>query len=40
MLDLVNGKTYAGNTAEQFVEAKPFKFLESIKTPFFRLYLH
>ena len=27
MLDLVNGKTYAGNTAEQFVEAKPFKFL-------------
>ena len=27
MLDLVSGKTYAGNTAEQFVEAKPFKFL-------------
>lgn len=27
MLDLVTGKTYAGNTAEQFVEAKPFKFL-------------
>lgn len=27
MLDLVSGKTYAGNTANQFVEAKPFKFL-------------
>lgn len=27
MLDLVSGKTYAGNTAEQFVEVKPFKFL-------------
>lgn len=27
MLDLVSGKTHAGNTAEQFVEAKPFKFL-------------
>ena len=27
MLDLVSGNTYAGNTAEQFVEAKPFKFL-------------
>ena len=27
MLDLVSGKTYAGNMAEQFVEAKPFKFL-------------
>ena len=27
MLDQVSGKTYAGNTAEQFVEAKPFKFL-------------
>ena len=27
MLVLVSGKTYAGNTAEQFVEAKPFKFL-------------
>lgn len=27
MLDLVSGKAYAGNTANQFVEAKPFKFL-------------
>lgn len=27
MLDLVSGKTYAGNTAEQFVVTKPFKFL-------------
>lgn len=27
MLDLVSGKTYAGNTADQFVTTKPFKFL-------------
>lgn len=27
MLDLVSGKTYAGNTADLFVTAKPFKFL-------------
>lgn len=27
MLDLVSGKTYAGNTAGQFVSTKPFKFL-------------
>lgn len=26
MLDLVSGKTYAGNTADKFVESKPFKF--------------
>jgi len=26
-LDLVGGKTYAGNTASQFVDTKPFKFL-------------
>lgn len=26
MLDLVSGKTYAGNTAKQFTEAQPFKF--------------
>ena len=27
MLDLVSSKTYAGNTADQFVTTKPFKFL-------------
>ena len=27
MLDLVGGKTYAGNTADQFVVTEPFKFL-------------
>lgn len=27
MLDLVSGKTYAGNTADKFVVSKPFKFL-------------
>lgn len=27
MLDLVGGKTYAGNTAKQFVATKPFQFL-------------
>lgn len=27
MLDLVGGKTYAGNTADQFVATEPFKFL-------------
>lgn len=27
MLDLVSGKTYAGNTADQFVTTKPSKFL-------------
>lgn len=27
MLDLVGGKTYAGNTAEQFVATEPFKFM-------------
>lgn len=26
-LDLVSGKTYAGNTADKFVETQPFKFL-------------
>lgn len=26
-LDLVSGKTYAGNTADKFVESAPFKFL-------------
>ena len=27
MLNLVSGKTYAGNTAKEFVSTKPFKFL-------------
>ena len=26
MLDLVGGRTYAGNTASLFVEAEPFEF--------------
>lgn len=27
MLDLVSGKTFAGNTTDKFVVSKPFKFL-------------